>query len=81
MLIHHADRGMMTFQDDALKDAIQADTTLRPSFAMEALVHLGGDIGQSIARIQASLFILHKDDVRGLVYDCATGRLREAAAG
>ncbi|MDE2969803.1 MAG: carbonic anhydrase [Chloroflexota bacterium] len=79
MLIHHTDCGMMTFHDDDVKDAIQADTGLRPAFAMEAFADLDGDVRQSMARIQASPFIPHKDGVRGFVYDVATGRLREVA--
>ncbi len=52
VLIHHTDCGMLTFRDDAVKDAIQADTGLRPSFAMEAFGDLEGDVRQSIARIK-----------------------------
>ena len=80
MLIHHTDCGMMTFRDDDVKDAIQADTGLRPAFALEAFADLEGDVRQSMARIQASPFIPHKDHVRGFVYDVADGRLREVAA-
>ena len=54
VLVHHSDCGMMTFRDDDVKDEIQADTGLRPSFAMEAFGDLEGDVRQSIARIQAS---------------------------
>ena len=78
-LIHHTDCGMLTFRDDDVKDAIEADTGLRPAFAMEAFGNLEADVRQSIARIQASPFIPHKDQVRGFVYDCATGRLNEVA--
>ena len=77
VLIHHTDCGMMTFRDDDVKDDIQADTGLRPSFAMEAFGDLEGDVRQSIARIQSSPFIPAKDQIRGFVYDCATGRLNE----
>ena len=80
MLIHHTDCGMMSFHDDDVKDAIQADTGLRPSFALESFSDLDGDVRQSIARIHASPFIPHKDQVRGFVYDCSTGRLREVPA-
>ena len=79
VLIHHSDCGMLTFRDDAVKDAIQADTGLRPSFAMEAFGDLEGDVRQSIARIKASPFVPVKDQVRGFVYDCATGRLNEVS--
>ena len=77
MLIHHTDCGMLTFRDDDVKDAIVADTGVRPTFAMEAFPDLDGDIRQSIARINASPFIPNNDDVRGFVYDCATGKLSE----
>ena len=77
MLIHHTDCGMLTFRDDDVKDAIAADTGIRPAFALEAFGDLEEDVRQSIARIQASPFIPNKDDVRGFVYDCATGRLNE----
>ena len=80
MLIHHTDCGMLTFRDDDMKDAIEAETGLRPAFAMEAFRDLEGDVRQSIARIQATPFLLHKDQVRGFVYDCASGRLRETRA-
>ena len=79
MLIHHTDCGMLTFRDDDVKDAIEADTGIRPTFAMEAFPDLDGDIRQSIARIAASPFVPNKDDIRGFVYDCATGRLNEVS--
>ena len=79
VLIHHTDCGMLTFRDDDVKDAIQADTGLRPSFAMEAFGNLEGDVRQSISRIKASPFVPAKDQIRGFVYDCATGRLNEVS--
>ena len=80
LLIHHTDCGMLTFRDDDVKDGILADTGLRPSFALEAFGDLEGDVRQSMARIQANPFIPHKDQVRGFVYDCATGQLNEVSA-
>ena len=77
MVIHHTGCGMATFRDDDLKDAIEDETGIRPSFALEAFRDLEQDVRQSMARIEASPFIPAKDGVRGFVYDCATGRLRE----
>jgi carbonic anhydrase len=79
MLIHHTDCGMQTFSDDELSQAILADTGIRPPFAMEAFTDLDADIRQSIARIQASPFVPHKDQIRGFVFEVETGRLREVA--
>ena len=81
ILIHHTDCGMLTFRDDDVKDAIYADTGLRPSWALEAFPELDEDVRQSIARIKASPFIPNKDSIRGFVYDCDTGKLNEVSAG
>lgn len=80
MLIHHTDCGMLTFRDDDVKDSIEADTGLRPSFALEAFGDLAQDVRQSVARIQASPFVLHKDQIRGFVYNCGTGQLEEVSS-
>jgi len=77
MLIHHTDCGMLTFSDADLKQQIADETGLKPAFAMEAFSDLDEDVRQSIARIEASPFIPHKDNVRGFVYDVETGKLRE----
>jgi len=77
ILIHHTDCGMLTFNDDDVKAAIEKDTGLRPPFALEAFSDLDEDVRQSIRRIQASPFIPNKESVRGFVYDVRTGQLRE----
>ena len=77
MLIHHTDCGMLTFTDAELKSEIQKETGIQPPFAMEAFSDLEEDLRHSIARIIASPFIVHKDAIRGFVYEVETGRLRE----
>ncbi len=79
ILIHHTDCGMLTFTDDEVKQQIQDDVGIKPEFALEAFSDLEGDVRQSMARIQASPFIPHKDSVRGFVYEVETGRLREVS--
>ncbi len=80
VLIHHTDCGMLTFHDDDVKAQIEADTGLRPPFALEAFPDLDADVIQSIARIKASPYLPHRDAVRGFVYEVETGRLREVKA-
>ncbi len=77
MLIHHTDCGMLKFRDDDFKDKIEAETGIRPAFALEAFADLDQNVRQSMARIHASPFIPHKDQIRGFIYDCATGKLTE----
>ncbi len=66
MLIHHRDCGMLTFSDDEVKAQMEADTGIRPPFALESFGDLEADVRQSIARMQASPFLPHKN-VRGFV--------------
>ena len=77
MLIHHTDCGMLTFTDDALKQQIQDETGIKPPFALEAFADLEADMRQSIARIKASPYVPHIDEVRGFVYEVETGVLNE----
>lgn len=79
VLVHHTDCGMLTFTDDDFKRSIQDDTGIKPEWAAEAFADLHEDVRQSIARIQASPFIPHRDQVRGFVFDVATGKLDEVA--
>jgi len=77
ILIHHTDCGMLTFEDDAFRRAIQEETGIKPEWAVEAFDNLEDDVRQSISRIKSSPFIPKKDQVRGFVYDVKTGRLDE----
>jgi carbonic anhydrase len=77
ILIHHTDCGMLTFTDDGFKASIQEETGIRPEWAAEAFSDLDADVRQSIARIKANPFVPHKDQIRGFVFDVATGRLNE----
>ena len=79
ILIHHTDCGMLTFTDDGFRTSIQDETGIKPSWAAEAFTDLATDVRQSIARIETSPFIPHKDSVRGFVFDVATGKLTEMA--
>jgi carbonic anhydrase len=77
ILIHHTDCGMLTFTDDEFKRSIQDETGIKPEWAAESFDDLEEDVRQSIARIKASPFIPRTDQVRGFVFDVATGKLHE----
>ena len=80
LLIHHTGCGMLTFSDAELKDQIEADTGVRPPFAIESFGDLDENVRESIERIKSSPFIPDKEAIRGFVYEVETGRLREVAA-
>lgn len=77
ILIHHTDCAMLTFTDDDLKRQIHQELGMKPHFSFESFPELEEDVRNCIARIKASPFIPHTDQVRGFVYEVETGRLRE----
>ena len=77
VLIHHTDCGMLTFTDGEFRDQIEADTGVRPAWSAEAFDDLAADVRRSARRITRSPFVPHTDQVRGFVFDVATGRLTE----
>src|SRR5919112_4982893 len=56
VLIHHTDCGMLTFTDQQFRDAIEADTGVRPSWSAEAFSDLEADVTASVQRILDSPF-------------------------
>ncbi|MBB4663794.1 beta-class carbonic anhydrase [Conexibacter arvalis] len=78
MLIHHTGCELELLDEEEFRDELRRETGLKPSWPAEAF---GGDVDtdvrQSIARVEASPFLLHVDRVRGFVHDLTSGRLRE----
>ena len=77
MLIHHTDCGLQTLTDDGFRAELQAATGVAPAFAIESFTDVAADVRQSILRVRRSPFVLHRDLVRGFVYDVDTHGLRE----
>ncbi len=77
VLIHHTDCGMLTFTDDALREAIAAEVGFKPPYAFHAFGDLETDVRAGIARIRADSHLVHRDGVRGFIFDVATGLLHE----
>ncbi len=77
MLIHHTDCGMQTLTDDGFRAELQEATGIAPAFAIESFTDPVADVKQSILRVRRSDFLLHRDKVRGFVFDIETQRLKE----
>jgi carbonic anhydrase len=80
MLIHHTDCGMQKISDDSFRAELQEATGVSPAFAIESFADVDADVRQSILRVRRSPFLLHREAVRGFVYDVDTHRLREVEA-
>ena len=77
MLVHHTNCGMQTLTDDGFRAELQEASGVAPAFAIESFRDLEQDVCQSILRVRRSPFLLHRDIVRGFVYDVDTHELRE----
>jgi carbonic anhydrase len=80
MLIHHTDCGMQKITDDGFRMELQETTGVSPSFAIESFQDVEADVRQSILRVRRSVFLPHRDVVRGFVYDVDSHQLREVEA-
>ncbi|GEB53891.1 MULTISPECIES: beta-class carbonic anhydrase [Streptomyces] len=78
VLIHHTGCGLESLTEDFRQD-LEREVGQRPSWAVECFTDVDQDVRQSIERVRTSPFLLHRDDVRGFVFDVTTGRLREIA--
>jgi carbonic anhydrase len=77
VLLHHTDCGMQQVVGDTLKDEIEAETGIRPSWAIESFKDPYQNVRQSIRRLQVNPFIQHKEHIRGFVYRVDSGHLDE----
>jgi carbonic anhydrase len=77
ILMHHTDCGMLTFTDDELRAAIAGEVGEAPQFALHAFSDVEADVREGLRRVRDSVFLPHRDAVRGFVFDVATGKLNE----
>ncbi|NKE60426.1 carbonic anhydrase [Lentzea sp. PSKA42] len=80
LLVHHTNCGLELVTEDDFKDELEADTGLRPTWAVEAFKQVEQSVRGSMARLRRSPFIPHTNKIRGFVYDVHTGELREVDA-
>jgi carbonic anhydrase len=78
-LVHHTDCGMQKLTDDAFRAELQEATGVAPEFAIESFKDIDANVRQSILRVVRSPFLIHRESVRGFVYDVDTHRLREVS--
>jgi carbonic anhydrase len=69
MVIHHTDCGMQSLTDDGFRAELLHATGVAPAFAIESFTDVDVDVRQSVRRVRRSPFLLHRDAVRGFVYD------------
>ena len=80
ILIHHTNCGLQTLQEDEFKHQLETETGVKPWWSFESFRDPFEDTRQSINRLRHTPFILHKNHIRGFVYDVDNGRLLEVTA-
>jgi carbonic anhydrase len=78
-LIHHTGCGLLSITEN-FRVELEEEVGIRPAWAVESFTDLDQDVRQSMARVRTSPFLLHRDDIRGFVFDVHTGLLREVEA-
>jgi carbonic anhydrase len=75
VLIQHTNCGLHELNEDQFKADIEAETGMRPWWALESFHDPFSNVAQSIRRLQHSPFVFFKEHISGFVYDVETGAL------
>lgn len=76
-LIRHTECGLIGFDDDEFKDGLRSETGVEPPWESASISDVEADLTKAVADLRADALLPHRDAVRGLLYDVATGELRE----
>jgi len=80
LVILHTDCGMRTFTERDFVGQLKEETGVRPTWeTTDFHDEIDVDVRRAVARVRTSPFLLHRDAVRGFVYEVETGRLREVS--
>lgn len=77
LLMHHTQCGMASLTEEGFKSELEAETGQRPTWAVESFTDPAASVRESMHRIRTSPFVPHRGQLRGFIYDVATGELRE----
>ena len=80
ILMHHTSCGLHDADEDALRRAITTEVGAAPPYPFGAFHDLDESVRTSMLRVREHEFLPYRDQVRGFVYDVASGHLREVFA-
>lgn len=75
VLVHHTNCGLEGLDEEEFKQELRAETGGEPAWSLGSFRDPYASVDESIRRLQSSPFLLHRDHIRGFVYDVRTGRL------
>ena len=77
ILIHHTNCGLENLNEGGFFEELVSETGIKPGWSLEAFKDPHEDVRQSMSRLKHSPFIMHKDHIRGFVYEVENGKLVE----
>ena len=77
MVIQHTRCGMNGLDETAFRQELERDTGAEPDWPIGAFADVEQSVRDSVERLRSNPYLVHRDAVRGFVYDVESGRLRE----
>jgi carbonic anhydrase len=77
MIMHHTNCGMTGFDDVAFRAQLAADSGVEPGWDVPGFTDIEEQVRRSVSAVRSCGWILHRDEVRGFVFDVAAGRITE----
>jgi carbonic anhydrase len=77
VIIHHTECGMDGFDDAGFRAELTRETGVEPPWRVDGFTDLYEDTRRSVETVRNCLWIPHRDDVRGFVFDVATAEITE----
>lgn len=79
LVIGHTDCGLLGHDEQATAMAVEAHRGTRPTIELGSLQSVEAGVRAGVARLRASAWLRHVDDIHGLIHDVDTGELRLVA--
>jgi len=77
ILVHHTDCGLQKIREHEFAARICDEVGSPPPYEFGAFDDVDEAVRRSLARVREHAFLIHRDRVRGFVYEVETGALRE----
>ncbi len=79
LVIQHTDCGLTKTTDEKFDALMREHAGRRPSWGLRTITDLEASVRESVQAIRESPFLVHRGEVRGTIFDVATGELTEVS--
>jgi carbonic anhydrase len=77
VLIHHTECGMQDFDDDEFRATLATETGRAPGWDVPGFSDLHDTMRTSIETVRECVWLPHREDVRGFIFDVGTAKIEE----